>query len=730
MIMNLAPFFRQIIYGKLDPEALPPDQERNVRYAYSIIVLMLLVGMPFLLRSIQWGLSLRIFCLGFGILVALLLLLCNPYRKNLPLVGNIIISTFLIAVIGAIVTGGGFEGPAVGWLWLLPVFAGFLIGLKSAVLWAVPSLLLVFGLYLLEKYGVAIPDLTPLESQLEHRLLHYLGIYGSGILVTLGFLASLRHSERRYKRLISQLEREVIQREQAQQDAQQASQAKSQFLANVSHELRTPMNAIIGMVQLMQGSALDETHQRQMQVIDHSGRFLLSLINDVLDLSKIEADRLELEVAPFLFDQIITDLAITMGFHAHERKLDFRVDIDPELPAVMVGDALRLSQVLMNLISNAIKFTDHGGVEVRMKLAEQSGDAILLDCWVCDTGIGMSDDYARSLFKPFSQADTSITRRYGGTGLGLAISKRLIDLMDGQVEVSSALRQGSTFHLRIPLKQAERVTGAMEDYIQNLQAVTRACQGQRATLVWADDHERHILQRLLTSFGFNVESVSKAPDSGQGIAGDWLILASGPDLPGLLQLKSERAEHTHILILSDAFQALSAPAPGAFQQLQRPVTRAQLLASLTHIYGTEAKPIQSETARASDALRDRVILLVEDNQVNQEVAKRILEKAGADVIVANNGREALQAIQARTFDAVLMDVQMPIMDGIEATRQIRGIAALRDIPILGMTAHVHQAYLDACLEAGMSACLTKPYRRDALIAAIQRWLKPNAAPST
>ncbi|MGQ0528420.1 MAG: response regulator [Panacagrimonas sp.] len=500
--------------------------------------------------------------------------------------------------------------------------------------------------------------------------------------------------------------------------AQAASRAKTDFLANMSHEIRTPMNAIVGLTHL--GLTGDDPARLRdyLSKIDTAAKSLLQIINDILDFSKIEAGKLTLEATPFDLYGVLDTLSDLLNLRAAEKGLELLFAVEPGLNAQLVGDPLRLGQVLLNLTGNAVKFTEAGQIVVRVKTAKKGRDFVRLRFEVADTGIGLTPEQIEKLFESFSQADTSTTRRYGGTGLGLAISQRLVDLMDGEISVESTPGKGSSFAFsaRFGLAPASAKRSATPN----------ALRGMKVLVVDDNPTAVAILQAYLESFGFTVESANsgaKAVERIQAVAapGYRLVLMDW-QMPGMNGIEAARriralaSPEPTVIIMVTAFgreeverQALGA---GLDAFLIKPVNPSVLLDTILDAFGsaavleTTARPALIEAAKALAGLR---VLLVEDNEINQEVARELLQRAGVTVDLAVNGAEAVELAAQSDYDAVLMDVQMPIMDGLEATRRIRRLDSPRaTVPIIAMTANAMAEDRARCIEAGMNDHLGKP----------------------
>ncbi|MGQ0621543.1 MAG: PAS domain-containing protein [Panacagrimonas sp.] len=514
--------------------------------------------------------------------------------------------------------------------------------------------------------------------------------------------------------------------------AQAASRAKTDFLANMSHEIRTPMNAIVGLTHLGLSGADPERMRDYFGKIDTAAKSLLQIINDVLDFSKIEAGKLSLEAAPFDLFAVLDNLSDMLNLRAAEKGLELLFSVEPGLWSQLVGDPLRLGQVLLNLTGNAIKFTERGQIVVGVKLAKKGRDFVRLRFEVTDTGIGLSQEQIARLFESFSQADSSTTRRYGGTGLGLAISQRLVDLMDGEIEVQSVPGRGSTFSFSARFGLAPPTTRRAP--------TPKSLRGLRVLVVDDNPTAISILRAYLESFGFLVASASDGPKAiaaiaAAGIEGFRLVLMDW-QMPGMNGIEAARRirelakPEPTVIIMVTAFGReeveRQAHAAGLDGFLIKPVNPSVLLDTILNAFGTEAAleivkppaPMPSTTTLAG-----RRVLLVEDNEINQEVARELLQRAGVIVDLAVNGREAVDCAARADYDAVLMDVQMPVMDGLEATRRIRALDSPRaSVPIIAMTANAMAEDRQRCLDAGMNDHLGKPVDVNRLHATLAKWI--------
>lgn len=570
-----------------------------------------------------------------------------------------------------------------------------------------------------EKVRLPVP-----ENHREDEIGLMVGVINQHLETIDSSLAQLRMAESAMKNYSSQLEQEVEDRTReisekndalqrgnralvrAKEDAVRRARARANFLASMSHEIRTPLNGVLGMLGLALEGDMEQAQRNRLEIALNAGQSLLGLLNDILDISKVEAGKLSLENIPFSLRNLVEECATLHAQQARRKNIDVVADIDCDLPESFLGDPTRTRQILNNLLSNAIKFTEQGFVRIH---ATRYNGNVRID--VVDTGIGMSKEGLHRIFSPFSQADSDTTRLYGGTGLGLTLCRQLVERMHGQILVDSEEHEGTHFTVNLPLPVHDE-----QESQPSMPAIPSLLQQVGVDIGMPRDYpHRTPIEHQLRAWGIPLREA--APD-GEGI----LMIAANESDETAAQLASSWAGTGIILVDRDG----SAHRTKDRQILSMPLRREQLYRTLCRAAGLDTGDRARIIETPAGVSRTLNLLLVEDNQVNQVVASSMLKKLGHTVTLAENGKQALEALQQseRRFDIVLMDCQMPVMDGYEATRNIRENPEWQDLPVIAVTANVMQGDRDDCLESGMNDYITKPYNRADLKSIIDRWAPP------
>ncbi|MEL6347845.1 MAG: response regulator [Myxococcota bacterium] len=627
---------------------------------------------------------------------------------------------------------GGFQSPFITWIFFIPALALLLCGLRIGLIWSGITALTVVGFVYAHINGIPLSGGPLLRfDPAEYPSFWYLqGLGMTALMTTLGsvFVLNQRRLYQQQQQVIEHLEHEVQQRREAEAAALAADYAKSAFLATMSHEIRTPMNGVLGMAQLLLNTPLDTTQREHLHTLHNSGQTLLSLLNDVLDFSRIESGEMILETLPFEPRTMIEELADLMTPRAEEKQIELLMDVAPDFPSRLIGDETRLRQMVLNLLSNAIKFTEQGEILIQALAEPCAADAVMVRISVSDTGIGIPEDAQARIFERFVQADSSTVRRFGGSGLGLSIVRGLAERMGGTVGLESRPGEGSTFWF------TARLLRATEEPAFN----ARMLAGRRIVVVDDNAINRLVLHRQLTWWGATVTCAGDAQQAMKVLHRaisvdepvDLLILDMHmPGVDGLqLARRFQQLDGAHVtrrVLLSSMGEPIPEArlqACGIHQQLNKPVRQRLLYETLCRLLALEdaprpARPMLSKTATT---LNPAHLLVVEDNTINQTVIRHALGQLGYTCDIAKDGVDALEKLDTQTYPLIFMDLHMPRLDGIATTQRIRQRGV--DTPIIGLTASVTAEDERRCMTAGMSAFLTKPIDMNELEHTLNHWV--------
>jgi two-component system sensor histidine kinase/response regulator len=647
------------------------------------------------------------------------------WSHNTLLAGNLIAASLFSVLIGLAAVSGGIQATSLCWLPAVAIIGLLLCDTRAGIAWALVGCLACGVLLCMPEMGVQLPNDIAQENQ---WLLEFSGTCGI-VLCALMLTFLFKSSEVKTRREL----------EMARDQSEQANRAKSTFLANMSHEIRTPLNAVLGMADLMLDTPLSRQQLEYLEITQDSGKALLAVVDDILDFSRIEAGRLILAQQRFDLHDVLIRTLKALAIPAHKKGLELACDIQPDVPRYVLGDASRLRQIVINLVGNAIKFTDQGEVVLRVRLEDQTADTVVLRFATSDTGIGVPADRQKVIFQLFEQADMSTKRRFGGFGLGLAITSHLVQAMGGKIDVTSEVGRGSTFEFSANFGWTS----------QDDPPLTEALAGRHVLVVEDHPTSRQVLGQMLGSLSMHpvfasrisevcglIEQAESRETPFHFVLIDCLLgRERGCELAEKIQQSTSGQARIVMMLTTDRLPESLARCEqiGVHAYLLKPFGQWELLDTFlgevscdTHSHPDRDRNVPHVSGSTSRSLR---ILVAEDTLVNQKLATGLLKKLGHQVVLVNNGREAVEATESQQVDLILMDVQMPEMDGVEATRVIREREQRTGahLPIVAVTAHVLPEDREKCHAAGMDDYVSKPINFQSLAAAIENVLRSSAS---